>query len=156
MKKKLNKIEQKEKMMITTTTTTTTTSNFETQENNGFFNLSLSTIFSTRIDDHKTKDDEEEDYQDEQEIKDETKIITSPKIKGNQDDKPRRPHPFPFTSPSYLKNLEKSKSNEMGPKKRNHRKRHRSKKNTQDEETVSIRRKSEYRTEAINHDKKGK
>jgi len=123
--------------------------NFGSSQDN-FFNLSLSTIFSTRIDDSKTKDEDQDG--DEEEVKDEKTMNSSISgaVKVNQE-KPRRPHPFPFTSPSYLKSLENHKLSESGTKKSN-RKRTRSKKSNQDG-TVSIRRKSEYRT-AIDQDEK--
>jgi len=136
-------------------TNTTSAMSFNTlgfggQDN--FLNLSLATIFSTRIeeeDDRKTKDEDEDDDKDND-------IDSSPLDRlTTKQEKPRRPHPFPFTSPSYLKSLEKHKlppPTEPTTKKRN-RKRTRSKKNDRDEAN-SIRRKAEYRTGKEAQDRK--
>jgi len=149
MKQKETKIEEE----TITTTTKQIEGNFGNSQDT-FFNLGLSTIFSTRIDDdRKTKEDDDDNdsnngNDNEDEVKDEKNLITSSsileRVKSKDQDKPRRSHPFPFTSPSYLKSLEKNKLSltETGPKKRN-RKRTRSKKNTQDG-TISVRRKSTH------------
>jgi len=96
------------------------------QSSDSFFNLSLSTIFSTRL-----EEDTDRKMQDIYETVDENN--DEEKDNANTDlsqEKPRRPHPFPFTSPSYLKSLEKNQVNNPNKEittKRN-RKRTRSKK----------------------------
>jgi len=142
----INQNETKIAALATTTTDSTSFGNFGNAQDS-FFNLSLSTIFSTRIDDKKTKDEDDiDDVNDE--VKDEKNANTA--VKVNQE-KPRRQHPFPFTSPSYLKSLEKNKLSLSGTKKHG-RKRVRSKKNTQDG-AIPIRRKSEHWT-ATDQDEK--
>jgi len=91
-------------------------------DKDSFFNLSLSTIFSTRLEeDTNRKMINEDDAEDEKD--------QSESMFDSSQEKSRRPHPFPFTSPSYLKSLEKHRvpSDEVVTKHRS-RKRTRSKK----------------------------